>query len=90
MTWDEAYDFESADITYDVTVSARPDLSDPVISETGVSGTSLTLPADTLEEGTWYWTVAAHTDTGKSSMPMNKIQVNEIYYPGVDILEVTE
>ncbi|HIS31254.1 MAG TPA: CotH kinase family protein [Candidatus Limivivens intestinipullorum] len=90
LTWDEAYDFESADITYDVTVSARPDLSDPVISETGVSGTSLTLPADTLEEGTWYWTVAAHTDTGKSSMPMNKIQVNEIYYPGVDILEVTE
>ena len=46
---------KSADITYDVTVSARPDLSDPVISETGVSGTSLTLPADTLEEGTWYW-----------------------------------
>ncbi len=88
LSWSDAYDFDNSPVTYDLTVSAYPDLRDPVIRETGLTSVSYETDTKTLTPGTWYWTVTAHTESGKSSEPMNKININDVYYPGVDLLEV--
>ena len=88
LSWSEAYDFDNHSITYDVTVSAYPDMRDPVIKEKDLMLTEYETTKDVLSPGTWYWQVTACTDDGRTSMAMNKIQVNEIFYPGTDILEV--
>ena len=88
LSWSEAYDFDNHSITYDVTVSAYPDMRDPVIQEKDLMLTEYETTKDVLSPGTWYWQVTACTDDGRTSMAMNKIQVNEIFYPGTDILEV--
>ena len=90
LSWSDAYDFSNSPITYDLTVSASPDMTDPVLSETGLSAAFFETDTKALPPGTWYWTVTAHTDTGKMAQPMNKININDVYYPGVETLEVAE
>lgn len=87
LNWDEAYDFDNEEIRYHVLVSEYPDMRSPLIDEE-VEGVRLETTKDTLPEGTYYWTVEANTESGKSSEPMNKIEVGEFWYPGVDVLEV--
>ncbi len=87
LNWDEAYAFDFAPIRYRVTVSRYPDLRDPLVEEeTDVN--FLRLPPETLPAGTYYWSVSAFTEDGRAAEPMNKIEVNDVWYPGVDYLEV--
>lgn len=88
LTWSDAYDFENASITYHLQISAKPDMSNPVVDEMELDDTEYQISKDVLTSGTWYWKVTAQTDDGKTAEAMNKIKVNDIYYPGVDILEV--
>lgn len=88
LSWGEAYDFANHSITYELKVSSYPDMRKPVIHEKGLTTTEYETTKKTLSSGTWYWQVTAHTDDGRTSEAMNKIQVNDTYYPGVDILEV--
>lgn len=90
LSWDDAYDFDNHTIRYHLVVSASPDMSNPVIDENGLSVTEYETTKDVLKEGAWYWKVTAETDDGRTSEAMNKILVNDVYYPGADVMEVYE
>lgn len=86
--WEDAYDFSNERITYDLTVDRTPQFADPIIQVTGLESTEYQADIEPFVGGTWYYRVTAHTAGGKSSQAMNKIQVNGVYYPGVDMTEV--
>lgn len=87
--WDEAYDFGNVPVTYQFMVAASPDFAEPVIYEESLTGLEYETTRSVLPAGTWYWKVTAHTEDGRSSEAMNKILVNDSYYPGVEVMEVT-
>lgn len=88
LTWEAAYDFSAGDIHYHVWVSRYPDMSNPVVDQTGLSSLSLEVPKAQLGEGTFYWKVEASAEDGRVVRSMNKIKVNDVYYPGVMAFEV--
>lgn len=88
LSWSEAYDFYNESITYHLTVAPTPDFANPVIDQEGMMELSYETDKQILPPGTWYWKVTAKTDGGKTAEAMNKIQVNEVYYPGVEVMEV--
>ena len=88
--WSEAYDFDNEMITYRLRVSQTPDMADPVIDQNGLTMAEYETTTDVLEPGTWYWAVTASTEDGRSSQAMDKILVNDVYYPGVLVSEVQE
>lgn len=87
--WEDAYDFDNQPITYRLRVAATPDFASPVVDVSGLEATQYTVPAADLPAGTWYFEVTATTRDGRTAPSMNKIQVNDVYYPGVDRTEVT-
>lgn len=87
LEWDEAYDFNNEEIMYEVTVSQYPDMREPLIQQ-AVNAPYYETTKEVLPAGRYYWTVKAANESGKTAEPMNKIQVSEVWYPGVDILEV--
>lgn len=87
--WEDAYDFDNQPITYRLRVAATPDFASPVVDVAGLTGTEYPVPAAQLPAGTWYFTVTAETQDGRTAPAMNKIQVSDVYYPGVDRTEVT-
>lgn len=87
--WEDAYDFDNQPITYRLRVAATPDFASPVVDVSGLEATQYTVPAADLPAGTWYFEVTAATRDGRTAPSMNKIQVNDVYYPGVDRTEVT-
>lgn len=90
FSWSEAYDFDNEMITYRLCVSRTPDMADPVIDQDGLTMAEYETTTDVLEPGTWYWAVTASTEDGRSSQAMDKILVNDVYYPGVLVSEVQE
>ncbi|MCI6867974.1 MAG: CotH kinase family protein [Lachnospiraceae bacterium] len=90
FSWSEAYDFDNEMITYRLRVSRTPDMADPVIDQDGLTMAEYETTTDILEPGTWYWAVTASTEDGRSSQAMDKILVNDVYYPGVLVSEVQE
>lgn len=87
--WEDAYDFDNQAITYRLRVASTPDFSSPVVDVSGLDSTEYPVPSDLLNAGTWYFEVTAVTQDGRTAPAMNKIQVNDVYYPGVDRTEVT-
>lgn len=87
--WEDAYDFDNQPITYRLRVAATPDFANPVVDVAGLTSTEYPVPADQLPAGTWYFAVTAETQDGRTAPAMNKIQVSDVYYPGVDRMEVT-
>lgn len=87
VSWGEAYDFDNEEITYELTISQYPDMQSPVVHEI-TDMTEVELTTEVLLPGTYYWTVKARSASGKTSEPMNKIKVNDSWYPGVDVMEV--
>lgn len=87
--WEDAYDFDNQPITYRLRVAATPDFASPVVDVAGLTSTEYPVPADQLPAGTWYFAVTAETQDGRTAPAMNKIQVSDVYYPGVDRMEVT-
>lgn len=86
--WEDAYDFDNQPITYRLTVGATPDLAAPVIDAAGLESTAYQAPSELVPPGTWYYRVTAQTQDGRTAQAMNKICVQDIYYPGVDMAEV--
>lgn len=89
ILWDEAYDFENEKVQYHLLVSQYPDMRAPVIEET-LDETMFFTSTEVLKPGTWYWTVTAENESKKTSSPMNKTQVGDKWYPGVECMEVME
>lgn len=87
--WEDAYDFDNQPITYRLRVAATPDFASPVVDVSGLNSTEYPVPSDQLTAGTWYFEVTAVTQDGRTAPAMNKIQVSDVYYPGVDRTEVT-
>lgn len=85
LSWTEAYDFDNADVSYHVTVSCYPDMKEPVIDR----DETMTQIDVQLPQGTYYMRVTAATTTGKTAEAMDKINVNDVYYPGVIRFEVS-
>ena len=88
FSWSEAYDFMNATVFYHISVASTPDFANPVIDEDGLTALEFHTTTEELSEGTWYFKVTAYTEEGKTSMAMDKILVNEVYYPGVISVEV--
>ena len=89
FVWEAAYDFDNQPITYRLRVAATPDMANPVVDVAGLDSTEYGVPAAQLAAGTWYYEVTATTQDGRTAPAMNKIQINDVYYPGVDRTEVT-
>lgn len=87
--WEDAYDFDNQPITYRLRVAATPDFASPVVDVSGLNSTEYPVPSDQIPAGTWYFEVTAVTQDGRTAPAMNKIQVRDVYYPGVDRAEVT-
>lgn len=79
LSWEHAYSFDNEDIQYHVLVSRYPDMREPVVDQMTPDNT---LNCQ-LEAGTYYMRVNAATQSGKQAQAMNKINVNDVYYPGV-------
>ena len=69
-------------------MGATPDLAAPVIDAAGLESTAYRAPSELVPPGTWYYRVTAQTQDGRTAQAMNKICVQDIYYPGVDMAEV--
>lgn len=70
LSCSESTDPEGDAITYEVTVSANPDLSDPAATGSGTvaaDGTVSWVVSVPLSEGTWYWSARALDDSGLTS-----------------------
>lgn len=89
FVWEDAYDFDNQPITYRLRVAATPDFASPVVDAAGLDSTAYEVPSAQLPAGTWYYEVTASTQDGRTAPAMNKIQVSDVYYPGVDRVEVT-
>ena len=83
LTWESAYDFEGRPFTYHVTLSRSPDLSAPILDESGLTVTSLAVPRAELGSGEFYWRVTARRSDGTVAEAMNEVIVNDVYYLGV-------
>lgn len=83
LTWEPAYDFEGRDMTYQLTVSRHADMSEPILDESGLTGTSYRIPLERLEEGEYFWRVRAFREDGAVAEAMNQTIVNEKYYLGI-------
>jgi len=83
--WEDAYDFEANSIEYDLTVSAFPDMRNPIIEETNLDVLTYTVDSSLFTSGnTYYIEVKAYTkDRSKKVDACNKIEVNDVFYPGV-------
>lgn len=86
--WEDAYDFDNQAITYRLQVAATPDFAAPVIDVSGLESTEYLADDSLITPGVWYYRVTASTQDGRTAPSMNKIQVNDVYYPGVDRAEV--
>ncbi|EFB77596.1 CotH kinase family protein [Subdoligranulum variabile] len=89
FVWEDAYDFDNQPITYRLRVAATPDFASPAVDVAGLDSTAYEVPSAQLPAGTWYYEVTASTQDGRTAPAMNKIQVSDVYYPGVDRVEVT-
>ena len=83
LTWESAYDFEGRPFTYHVTLSRSPDLSAPILDESGLTVTSLAVPRAELGSGEFYWRVTARRSDGAAAVAMNQVIINDVYYLGV-------
>ncbi len=83
FSWGEAYDFSAKPVTYTITISKYPDMSEPIVTEK--TNSSLFYEADfsAFSTGTYYWTVLAENEDGKQVSLANRVTLDEKYYPGV-------
>lgn len=85
LNWSEAYAFDYVELTYRVQISRYPDMRNSVVDEeTDVNFLELT----DLDSGTWYWKVTAKAEDGRTVNAMNKFSAEDVFYPGVGVLEV--
>ena len=85
LSWSEAYAFDAAALTYRVQVSRYPDMRDPAVDKkTDVNF----LEVKDLDSGTWYWKVTASAEDGRTVNAMDKFSMDDVFYPGVGVLEV--
>lgn len=69
LTWSEAQDAES----YTVVVSTSKDLSDPVIYQSGIRGTSYTIETPLTVGQKYYWSVIAVNQHGSTPVANNAV-----------------
>lgn len=83
LSWDDAYDFEGAPMTYHLTVSRHTDMSDPLVDETDLLTTSYTVPLEVLGSGEYFWRVTATREDGAVAEAMNEVIIDDLYYLGI-------
>ena len=88
LTWENAYDFEGAQMTYHLTVSRHTDMSDPIVDVDGMQGTSYTIPINQLGTGEYFWRVTATRADGAVAEAQNEVIIDNVYYLGIYSFEV--
>jgi len=83
FSWEDAYDFNAAKVTYDLTVSRYQDMSEPVLFVKNIDGLSYEADKSSFEEGVYYWRVVAKTGDGRTTGAMNAVTEGEEYYCGI-------
>ena len=88
LTWEEAYDFEGAPMTYHRTVSRHTDMSDPIVDVDGMRSVSYSVPISQLGTGEFFWRVTATRSDGAVAEAQNEVVINDVYYLGIYSFEV--
>lgn len=83
FSWGEAYDFSAKPVTYSLTVSRYPDMSEPILTEKNISSLLYEADLSAFSAGTYYWTVLAENEDGKQISLANLLSLDGAYYPGV-------
>ncbi len=81
--WGDAYDFEAGRITYNLTVSALPDMTEPVFRAEGLEALSYEAPKELFQPGYYYWKVEAVSADGRKTNAFNQCDIGEDTYCGV-------
>jgi spore coat protein H len=69
FVWDEAYDFNAQEITYQFEVSKNWDFENNVYDETLIDGYNIEIPM--LKPGLYFWRVSAKNENGKMQYPFD-------------------
>lgn len=83
FSWGEAYDFSAKPVTYTITISKYPDMSEPIFTEKTNSSLFYEADLSAFSTGTYYWTVLAENEDGNQVSLANRVTLDEKYYPGV-------
>ena len=74
FTWDESYDFQLEDITYDFVLSDNLDFSNPIYEYSGLWNSCET---DALDEGQYFIKVTAHDELGHEQQAFDYYETDE-------------
>lgn len=83
FSWGEAYDFSAKPVTYTITISKYPDMSEPIFTEKTNSSLFYEADLSAFSTGTYYWTVLAENEDGNQVSLANRVTLDEKYYPDV-------
>lgn len=83
LTWEPAYDFNGASMTYHLTVSRHADMSDPLIDVENMQEISYSIPVSQLGEGEFFWRVTATREDGAVAEAQNQVIIDDVYYLGI-------
>ena len=83
LTWEPAYDFNGASMTYHLTVSRHVDMSDPLIDVENMQEISYSIPVSQLGEGEFFWRVTATREDGAVAEAQNQVIIDDVYYLGI-------
>ncbi len=89
FVWDEAYDFNAQNITYNFVVARDWDFREIVHEETLTNLATTTI--DMLEPGTYFWRVTAANENGKIQYPFDVYgDVDGVPHSGMKYLLITK
>ena len=88
FNWDESYDFNGQDITYDFAVAMDPEFKN-IVSKSKLTNL-IDIKIDMLKSGTYFWRVVATNASGEFQIPFdNYVDINSIRYFGIKYLLIT-
>ncbi|MCX6060100.1 MAG: CotH kinase family protein [Chloroflexi bacterium] len=86
--WDESYDFNGQDITYDFVVGEDPEFKN-IVSESKLTNL-IDIKIDMLKPGTYFWRVIATNASGEFQIPFdNYVDTKSKSYFGIKYLLIT-
>jgi spore coat protein H len=88
FNWDESYDFDAQDITYEFIISKDWEFREVIYSSSIAIVTYIKI--DRLEPGTYFWRVTATNEDGKTQFPFDYyFDAEDGFHPGMKYLYIT-
>jgi len=88
FNWDESYDFDAQNITYNFTISKDWEFNEVIFSASIQNITSYQV--EMLEPGTYFWRVTATNEDGKVQLPFDYYwDAESLQHPGMKYIYIT-